>query len=87
MTWEEIRIIKSSEVDGLLEKRGIRDDDVRQVIHIGEATGLKLYQADKYLAKKRLGEFTLYVEYRPVADGYEVLTAYSHRVQLKSDMR
>ncbi len=87
MADERIEIIKNDEVAELLDKRGIRDDDIREVISYGENTGYKLYCSERYLAKKRLGEFTVYVEYKPAGDGYEIFTAYAHRVQLKSDMK
>ena len=81
MPWEEIKLQVGDEVKKRLEERHISEDEIKQVIDFAETKGEKLYQPDanRYLAKNRLGEVTIYVEYSTDENGYIVHTAYSHR--------
>jgi glutamate synthase (NADPH/NADH) small chain len=84
MTGEEIKLQVGDEVKKLLEERHISEEEVKKVINFGETKGEKLYQqeANRYLAKSRLGEVTIYVEYSTDENGYIVHTAYSHRSKI-----
>lgn len=84
MSWEEIKLQVGDEVKKLLEERHISEDEVKRVIDFAETEGEKLYQpeANRYLAKNRLGEVTIYVEYSTDENGYIVHTAYSHRSKI-----
>ena len=84
MSWEEIKLQVSDEVKKLLEERHISEDEVKRVIDFAETKGEKLYQqeANRYLAKSRLGEVTIYVEYSTDEKGYIIHTAYSHRSKI-----
>jgi len=88
MGWEQIILFKTDEVDALLKERGILDEDLKKVIFKADESGKKLYREgdDRFLAKARLDNFTVYVEYSPRENGYEIHSAYSHRVNLKSDL-
>ena len=66
-------------VSALLEERGITAEDVNAVVAWGEAEGGKLVDGDKNLAKKKLNNTMVYVEY--MADA-TVIDVYSHRVTL-----
>jgi len=81
MSWEEIKLQVSDEVKKRLEDRHISEEEVKQVIDFAETGGEKLYQpeANRYLAKNRLKEVTIYVEYSTDEKGYIIHTAYSHR--------
>lgn len=81
MSWEEIKLQVGDEVKKLLKERHISEEEVKKVIDFAETKGEKLYQqeANRYLAKNRLGEVTIYVEYSTDENGYIVHTAYSHR--------
>jgi hypothetical protein len=81
MSWEEMKLQVGDEVKKRLEERHISEDELKQVIDFAETKGEKLYQpeANRYLAKNRLGEVTVYVEYSTDENGYIVHTAYSHR--------
>jgi glutamate synthase (NADPH/NADH) small chain len=81
MSWEEIKLQVGDEVKKRLEERHISEDEIKQVIDFAETKGEKLYQpeANRYLAKNRLGEVTIYVEYSTDENGYTIHTAYSHR--------
>jgi len=84
MSWEEIKLQVGDEVKKLLEERHISEEEVKKVIDFAETKGEKLYQqeANRYLAKSRLGEVTIYVEYSTDENGYIVRTAYSHRSKI-----
>jgi glutamate synthase (NADPH/NADH) small chain len=84
MSWEEIKLQVGDEVKKLLEERHISEEEVKKVIDFAETKGEKLYQqeANRYLAKSRLGEVTIYVEYSTDENGYIVHTAYSHRSKI-----
>jgi hypothetical protein len=84
MSWEEIKLQVGDEVKKLLEERHISEEEVKKVIDFAETKGEKLYQQEenRYLAKSRLGEVTIYVEYSTDENGYIVRTAYSHRSKI-----
>lgn len=81
MSWEEIKLQVGDEVKKRLEERHISEDEIKQVIDFAETKGEKLYQPEtnRYLAKNRLGEVTIYVEYSTDEKGHIIHTAYSHR--------
>ncbi len=85
MAWEEIKLLVTDEVKKLLEERHIAEDEVKQVIDNAEAEGKKLYQpeANRYLAKLRIGKATFYVEYAIEEDRYLVKAAYAHKAEVK----
>jgi len=85
MSGEEIKLQVGDEVKKLLEERHISEEEVKKVIDFAETKGEKLYQqqeANRYLAKSRLGEVTIYVEYSTDEKGHIVHTAYSHRSKI-----
>lgn len=70
-----------------MEERGINEDDIRAVLEYAESEGKKLYVEgeERYLARKRIGNFSAYVEYNLNGDSVEVLNVYSHVVLLSED--
>lgn len=87
MSQKNISITVDEELVGLMEERGIKLEDIERVIVQSEEAGDFLYDADedKYLAKKRFGEFTVYAGYTKLAEMYMLHNAYGHRVQLESE--
>lgn len=75
--------IRLDNVTELMEARGIRAEDVDEVIAWGEGEGGKLTDGELNLAKKRLDKVLVYVEYK--ADG-TVTDVYSHRVTLGKEV-
>lgn len=75
--------IRLDGVAKLIEERGIRAEDVSEVIAWGEGEGGKLIDGELNLAKKRLDKVLVYVEYKE--DG-TVTDAYSHRVTLSKEV-
>lgn len=74
------------EVELLMEDRSILRDDVQKVILHAETTGRKLINpaSGRILAVHRPGAVTYWAEYVRDGDGYQLVTAYSHRMVMKS---
>lgn len=87
MNSEDLQIILSDEIKDILEQRGVRESEIRDVISSGLNGGIHLYTSnkDKYLAKKRIDKFTVYVEYTMEDDTFKVGNVYSHRVSLSEE--
>jgi hypothetical protein len=79
-------LIISGETQAKMDERGIKKSDIKEVLAWAE-NGIKLYikGENRFLAKKRMGNFTAYVEYDKVDDGYRIQDVYSHRVSLSED--
>ncbi len=87
MDFTTVSIGISDQVAAKMEERGVREEDVRQVICQAEETGKKLYiqGEQRFLAKKRIGKFSAYAEYAVGDGGVELLDVYSHMVTFKDD--
>ena len=86
MSTSEISLQITGEVRKILESRGIRDEDLKQVIQSAEELGEKLYRdgENRFLAKKKIGEPTFYVEYSTgEGNDYVIHTAYAHKSSLE----
>jgi len=84
---EELKLIVDDSLTSVMEERGITKEDVGQVLRYAESSGNKLCKENKShcLAKQRLENFTVYVEYQIEHDSYKLLNVYSHRVSLTED--
>ena len=85
MDMNSVEIRLADGVAEAMEERGVNEDDVRQVLAYAEGEGVKLVDGELNLAKKRLGKFTAYVEYKIVDGAVELFDVYSHRVQMNED--
>ncbi|TWJ17532.1 DVU_1557 family redox protein [Geobacter argillaceus] len=85
-TDEQISLHISAEIERLLEGRSILREDVQKVIHHAETSGKKLMNTvtHRSLAFYRPKAVTYWVEYSRIDGGYQVHTAYSHRMVMKS---
>ena len=74
----------SDDIRAIMEERGIREEDIREVLDYAESTGQKLYVEgeERYLAKKKIGNFTCNVEYAVNGGEVEVLNLYSYVILL-----
>ena len=74
----------SDDIRAIMEERGIREEDIREVLDYAESTGKKLYVEGEecYLAKKKIGNFTCNVEYAVNGGEVEVLNLYSYVILL-----
>ena len=79
-----IRLFVDSEIRILLEKRRLEDEDLQKTISEAEQTGKKFIhpQTGHFLAGVRQGSVTIWVEYGARQDGYEIYSAYNHRVEV-----
>lgn len=79
MDFKTVPLIISQEVTEIMENRGIKESDVREVIEYGETTSRKLVSDDGvFLAKKRVNNFTPNVEYAIQDGGIEIRNLYSY---------
>jgi hypothetical protein len=81
----EIKLQIDDKVKQLMGERHISEDELQQVIQHAEAEGDKLYvpDANKYLAKLKIGKATFYAEYSIEGGNYVVCSAYVHKAELK----
>ena len=87
MNFEDVTIEINDEVSGLMDERGIKESDVRELLAYAEGDGNKLYKdgENRFLGKKRIGNFTVYAEYGVNDNSIELFNVYSHRVILEAD--
>ena len=78
--------IISAEIQSIMEERGIRDEDLQEVVktfrdapHLHDAGG------KRFLAKKRLGNFTVNVEFVLSGNDLEICNVYSYVVALTDE--
>lgn len=81
---DQIRLLVAPEVRSVLEDRRIRDDEIRKTISEAEQTKQKFVHPETghFLAGIRQGSVTVWVEYSPRTDGFEIFKAYQHRVKI-----
>jgi Fe-S oxidoreductase len=80
---QAIRLLVAPEVREVLEQRMILDDDLREVIAHAERTKEKFVSpSGRCLACHRPASVTYWVEYQPEGDGFRVMNAYSHRMEI-----
>ena len=80
MDFKTIPIKLNGEIRKTMDDRGIREEDIREVLEYAETTGRKLYieGEDHFLAKKRLNNFTPNVEYILSNGEVEIVNLYSY---------
>jgi hypothetical protein len=83
--YEQIRLHIPEEVERLIENRRILREDLQKTIHHAETTGEKFIDpaTGRSLASLRPDRVTYWVEYSRVGEGYQVHSAYSHRMEMK----
>ncbi|MGD1818200.1 MAG: hypothetical protein ACPKNR_14350 [Pleomorphochaeta sp.] len=68
-----------------IKERGIQQGDVEIVINAAEANNVKIISDEgSNLCRSKVGNYTVYAEYKLDGDEAEVVDAYSHRVTLVS---
>jgi glutamate synthase (NADPH) small chain len=83
--YEQVSLHISEDVERLIDSRHILKEDLQKTIHHAETTGEKFINpsTSRSLASLRPGRVTYWVEYSQVSEGYEIHTAYSHRMEMK----
>ena len=81
--WRD-ELVLSSEVEDLLEQRFIRPEEVHEVIVHCEATGRRFADpaTGRLLGSHAIGRVTYWVEYAPAGERWEIVSAYSHRMEV-----
>ena len=84
MDAKTVPIKLSDDVSAVMEDRGLREEDIREVLDYAESTGRKLYVEgeEHYLAAKKIGNFTCNVEYAVSGGEVEILNLYSYVITL-----
>ena len=84
MSYNEIKLQISDEINKLLEERHILEDEIKKVIYHAEGEGDKLYlpETNIYLSKLRIGNATFYVKYSVEKETYAVQSAYAHKSEM-----
>lgn len=82
-----VKLILDQQIIEIMEERGIQETDIQEVVDAVANGGICLHSQDgtRILAKKRIGNFTLYVEYNSEGGSCRVLNVYSHRISLTED--
>lgn len=82
---KEMKLYYSDEIKEQMEERMILEEDMQDVIEQAEASQEKIQDTVEncYIAVRRIGNVCFWVYYRPKEDGYEVVKAYSHRMNFK----
>lgn len=82
---KRIPLTYTKELAALLEKRLILERDIREVISNAIETGSFIREGNSgvMIANKRIGHVTFWVSFTPEGDGWQVLKAYSHRMEIR----
>ena len=82
-----MKLIISSEVSELLERRMILEEDLQKVVSHAEMTGEKIKDptTGHFIARHRPVSVTYWVEYSCGASGFIIHNAYSHRMEVVGD--
>ncbi len=88
-SYESIQLIIPEAVRDLLEQRLILEEDIQQVIEYAEKSGRRLRQAQSqhFLTHYRPNRVTYWVEYSLNEGVYEIHNAYSHRMEVKEELK
>lgn len=71
----------SDNAKAAMEKRGLKEADVEAVIN--GAGDDRIYNGSEFIAKKKVGDLTVYAYYTQKGDAVEVLSAYAHAMVIK----
>jgi hypothetical protein len=68
-----------------IQERGIDKNDVETVVKAAEDTNVKITSDEgSNICRSKVGNYTVYAEYKIDGDQIEVIDSYSHRVTLVS---
>lgn len=90
--WREVqeegnvmKLYYGEEMKELLEERMILEEDIRKVIAAGEEEDQKILDTTRgcFIAGKQIGNVHFWVYYREKEEGYEIMNAYSHRMNFR----
>lgn len=81
---KQIRLFVDPAVRVVLEERRLKDEEIQKTLFEAEKSGQKFAHpgTGRFLASARQQSVTVWVEYGPREGGYEVYSAYQHRVEV-----
>lgn len=87
--YEEINIIISEELKQKLDLEFILLEEIKQVVHHAETTGFKVIdkRSGSFTAHLQVGIITYWAEYFSESDGYHIMNAYCHRMQIVEEVK
>lgn len=85
-TLDGIAITITDSLRGKMERELVLKEDLATVIDHANKTGRWIETAGKRIAHLQIGCITYWVEYRPYGEGYEIINAYTHRIQIEEDV-
>ncbi|MCE5346470.1 MAG: DUF4258 domain-containing protein [Bacteroidales bacterium] len=67
-----------------MEKRFIFFEDIEKVVAHSKITGQRFFNSEdsSYLANLRIDNVTYWVRYKEQEDGMQIITVYSHRMEI-----
>ena len=82
--YEDIKIVIEDEIRDKMEDELILEGDIKRVIGYAEKTNNSFYNPETghILAWRRFVNITFWVEYQKVNDTFNIINAYSHRMQV-----
>jgi glutamate synthase (NADPH) small chain len=82
----QINLIIAPEIKAVLEKRRLGDEDIQKTLFEAEKTGNKFVHPDSshFLAGMRQDAVSVWVEYSPREDGFEIHSAYQYRLTVSA---
>lgn len=87
--YEAVKLRISSDVQALMDKRLILEEDLRAVIHFAETSNTKLLnlQTSHFMAHHKPAAVTYWVEYSHDDDEFVIHNAYSHRMEIVEEAK
>ena len=83
---KQIRLFVAPQTKAVLEKRRLGDEEIQKTLFEAEKTGKKFIHPDTnhFLAGLRQGAVSVWVEYSPRDDGFEIHKAYQYRLTISA---
>ncbi|MCL2785778.1 MAG: hypothetical protein FWD81_00945 [Methanomassiliicoccaceae archaeon] len=78
-----MEIIISDEVKAGIEGKALKVDEIKALINGAEASKDKITNGSKFLAKKKLGDVTVYADYSEEGGALKVNSVYAHKMILQ----
>lgn len=82
--YEDLKVFISPELKDKMEDELVLEGDIKKVVGQAEKTNNSFYNPENghILAFRRLVNITFWVEYQKADDGYNIINAYSHRMNV-----
>ena len=72
--------IIADEVKQAYEAKGIKDEDIKAIIEGADKD--RIYNGSEFIAKRVIGDITMYARYKVEGDKVTVLSAYKHQLKI-----